>query len=196
MVLEDDDASCKTKDRFVTGKTGITGGEVKVESPFDQGATDSVSLYMPVRKTKEGIIESPVPDDAAQGDVFAAITQEIQCVLLVDDYAPSVMVASIYLEQFGFECDVAENGLSAIEKVRKRKYNAILMDVQMRELDGYQATRAIRQYEKETNAARTRVIGMTAHALRGDRQKCLDAGMDDYLDKPYQLEEMKNKLAG
>ena len=136
-----------------------------------------------------------VPAMAKQSRPDMRQTKGLPCVLLVDDYAPTVMVASIYLEQFGFECDTAENGLIAVEKAKERKYYAILMDVQMREMDGYQATRAIRRLEQETQAPRTRIIGMTAHTQAGDRQKCIDAGMDDYLAKPYDLDELRKKLA-
>jgi CheY-like chemotaxis protein len=173
--------------------TEMMGGEINVESTLGHGTTFTVSLSLPARKVKMETAAEPVSETGS--DAVPVAGENAPCVLLVDDYAPNVMVASIYLEQFGFECDVAENGLIALEKVKKRKYHAILMDVQMRELDGYQATRAIRQYEKETGVPRTRIIGMTAHALVGDRQKCIDAGMDDYLAKPYHLEDLKDKLA-
>ncbi len=118
------------------------------------------------------------------------------CILLVDDYGPNCMVAGIYLEQFGFRYAIAENGREALEKVKAQKFDAILMDVQMCGMDGHQATRAIRQYEQEFNVARTHIIGITAHSRSEDRQKCLESGMDDYLSKPYFLEDLKAKLAG
>ncbi|MGZ9097047.1 MAG: response regulator [Micavibrio sp.] len=117
------------------------------------------------------------------------------CVLLVDDYGPNCMVAGIYLEQFGYRCEIAENGLQALEKVKQQKFHAILMDVQMHDMNGHQATRAIRQYEQESNAPRTRIIGITAHSRTEDRDKCLESGMDDYLSKPYFLEDLKTKLS-
>jgi len=121
---------------------------------------------------------------------------ETPCILLVDDYGPNCMVAGIYLEQFGFRYAIAETGLEALEKVKQQKFNAILMDVQMRDMDGHQATRAIRQYEQDFNIARTHIIGITAHSRTEDRKKCLESGMDDYLSKPYFLEDLKAKLAG
>ncbi len=174
--------------------TEMMGGEIKVESIFGQGTTFSVFLSLPVKRTVIENTTESIPDPEPRKENVAE-NQEKPRILLVDDYAPNVMVASIYLEQFGFECDVAENGLIALEKVKNRKYHAILMDVQMRELDGYQATHAIRKYEKQHNLPRTRIIGMTAHALTGDRKKCMDSGMDDYLAKPYHLEELKGKIA-
>lgn len=116
-------------------------------------------------------------------------------ILLVDDYGPNCLVAGIYLEQFGFRYAIAESGLEALKKVKEQKFSAILMDVQMHDMDGHQATRAIREYEQEFNVARARIIGITAHSRSEDRQKCLESGMDDYLSKPYFLEDLKAKLA-
>lgn len=129
----------------------------------------------------------PAPDSKAKTDA-------VPCVLLVDDYGPNCMVAGIYLEQFGFRCEIAENGLQALEKVKQQRFHAILMDVQMAGMDGHEATRAIREYEDEFALPRTRIIGITAHSRTADREKCLESGMDDFLSKPYFLEDLKIKL--
>ena len=116
-------------------------------------------------------------------------------VLLVEDYQANVLVAGIYLKLFGFSYDVANNGIEAVEKAKSGGYALILMDVEMPGLDGYEATRAIRAHEEETGRKRTRIIGMTAHALKGDRDKCIENGMDDYLAKPISQQELQAKLA-
>jgi CheY-like chemotaxis protein len=119
-------------------------------------------------------------------------------VLLVEDYAPNVLVASTFLEGFGYEVDVADNGIKAVEMITANRYIAALMDVQMDGMDGLEATQAVRTYEQQANKARTFIIGMTAHALMGDRERCLAAGMDEYIAKPFnpdQLEAMLGELA-
>ena len=115
-------------------------------------------------------------------------------VLLVEDYEPNVMVASAYLERFGYNCDVANNGNEAVTKVKENEYAAILMDVQMHGMNGFEATREIRAYEEQLAKNRITIIGMTAHALAGDREKCIEAGMDDYISKPFNPDELKSKL--
>lgn len=115
-------------------------------------------------------------------------------VLLVEDYQANIMVATALLEDFGYDYDVANNGQEALEKVREQPFNLVLMDVQMPGIDGFEATHFIREWEKEKNAARIPIIGMTAHALAGDRERCLAAGMDDYVPKPFHPDVFKEKL--
>ena len=88
---------------------------------------------------------------------------------------------------------MAANGIEAVEAVRNRPYDVVLMDVQMPEMDGYQATYRIR--EMTSDAAHIPIIGMTANAMKGDREKCLEAGMDDYIAKPIKTAEFFEKLA-
>jgi len=88
---------------------------------------------------------------------------------------------------------VVPNGKSVVEEVMRRKYALILMDCQMPELDGFEATAAIRRSEALTGR-HIPIIGLTAHAMEGDREKCLDAGMDDYLSKPTSLEKLSRVL--
>ncbi|MGZ9097524.1 MAG: ATP-binding protein [Micavibrio sp.] len=168
----------------------MMGGKITAKSVYGQGATFEIHLSLPVKREEISEITHATPD--ANGKM--AVMPETERILLVDDYPPNVLVARTYLEELGYQCDVAVNGAEAIEMVKQKKYFAVLMDVQMREMDGYQATQKIRQHEEKTGAPRTKIIGMTAHALVGDREKCLAAGMDDYLAKPYHLEDLKKKL--
>ncbi len=117
-------------------------------------------------------------------------------VLLVEDNPINQEVAIGILEDMGVSVDVAENGLQAIEKLldHQKNYGLVIMDCQMPEMDGYEATREIRSRKHHVKDYRIPIIAMTANALKGDRQKCLDAGMDDYLTKPVDPNELEEKL--
>jgi signal transduction histidine kinase len=116
-------------------------------------------------------------------------------ILLVEDYAPNVMVATMMLEDLGFSVVSATSGAEAIEAVTKSglSFLAILMDVQMQEMDGLETTRRIRQIEQEKGIRHT-IIGVTAHALAGDRERCIVGGMDDYISKPIHPDILAAKL--
>jgi CheY-like chemotaxis protein len=116
-------------------------------------------------------------------------------VLLVEDYPANVLVASLFLEQFGYAYDVASNGQEAVDKVKAGgSYVAILMDVQMHGMNGLEATEIIRGLEKNSSVRPAWIIGMTAHALAGDRERCLNVGMNDYISKPFNPDELLEKL--
>ncbi|MBN2068042.1 MAG: response regulator [Opitutales bacterium] len=106
-------------------------------------------------------------------------------ILLVEDNRVNMKVATLLLERLGCEVDKASNGSEAVAEVRKNTYDIVFMDCQMPVLDGYEATQKIRQ---EESSGHTPIIAMTAHAMEGDRMKCLQAGMDDYLTKPVRVE--------
>ncbi len=106
-------------------------------------------------------------------------------ILLVEDNPVNLMVAQRLLQVLGAECDTAGNGQVALDKLDAEHYDLVFMDCQMPVLDGYAATRRWRELEQERKAEhRLPIVAMTANAMAGDRQKCLDAGMDDYLAKP------------
>ncbi len=112
-------------------------------------------------------------------------------ILLAEDNAVNQKLALRLLEQMGYRADVASNGLEAIESVERQTYDAVLMDVQMPEMDGLDATRAIRKLK---NLTQPRIVAMTANAMQGDREMCLAAGMDDYISKPIRVLELIDAL--
>ncbi|HEX5352999.1 MAG TPA: ATP-binding protein [Rhodanobacteraceae bacterium] len=116
-------------------------------------------------------------------------------VLLVEDHPVNQKVAQKLLERLGLSVDVAENGELALDRLRECPYAMVLMDCQMPVLDGYSATRRLREIESGQGKPRTPVIAMTAHAMSGDRERCLQSGMDDYLSKPLDRHLLEQTLA-
>ena len=122
-----------------------------------------------------------------------ATTSELQ-VLLAEDNIVNQKLAIGILQKLGHRVTVAGDGKEALDILQDKEFDLVLMDVQMPEMDGLAATREIRRRESGTSN-HVSVVAMTAHAMKGDRENCLDAGMDDYLSKPIRLKEMANKLA-
>jgi signal transduction histidine kinase/DNA-binding response OmpR family regulator len=136
--------------------------------------------------------------------LLAEKNRKMAQILLAEDYPVSQKVALRHLQNAGYHVDIAENGLQALAAVKRKRYDLIFMDVQMPEMDGFEATAFIRAYESkiaplDTAAVRIPIIAMTAHAMKGYREKCLEGGMDDYLTKPVHKEDliaMADKWAG
>ncbi len=138
-------------------------------------------------KTIAGEDNAP-PSAAARPDGIHAMR-----VLLAEDGRVNQLVASRMLAARGHTVVVAEDGQAAVEEHARGSYDAILMDVQMPRLDGFGATRVIREREQESGD-HIRIIAMTANAMKGDREKCLASGMDDYIAKPVRSEELFSAL--
>ena len=115
-------------------------------------------------------------------------------VLVAEDNLINQKVAMINLKKLGHKVEIAVNGQMAVDMYKSGNYDVILMDIQMPILDGLEATIAIRKYEEENGLDKTKIIAITANALNEDKDKCFEVGMNEYITKPIQTDELKNML--
>ncbi|KAJ5108479.1 CheY-like superfamily [Penicillium angulare] len=115
-------------------------------------------------------------------------------ILLAEDNDVNVKVAVRILEKAKHNVTVVENGLQAVKEVKRHRYDLVLMDVQMPVMGGFEATTTIRHHERSQGLPRTPIVALTAHAMLGDREKCLESGMDDYVSKPLQASHMMETI--
>jgi len=165
----------------------LMGGSIRVISTLGTGSAFTLMLPLPCT--------DPSHNDTDTTAVIDSAASRKGCVLLVEDYPPNVLVARTFLEMFGYDVDLAENGKVAVDKAANRSYVAILMDIQMPIMDGFEATQRIRVMNGDGRNSKTPIVGMTAHALQGIREKCLAAGMNEYLSKPFVPADLEKKLA-
>ncbi len=170
-------------------------------SPSGPGSSTE-SLPLPLRKSHlRALLDRrtaflPAPDTTLPAPPRAAplaVAEPLPLrLLLAEDNLVNQHVAQAILRKLGLKADLAVNGKEAVDAVLAQDYDLVLMDCQMPEMDGFQATRQIR--EQETSARRVPILAMTANAMQGDRERCLECGMDDYLAKPVTLDGLKNAL--
>jgi two-component system, sensor histidine kinase len=168
------------------------GGRLSVRSTPGQGAQFHVTLELqvappdsePMSLRDSGFVDlAPAPSSGASLRV-----------LLVEDNPVNQLYGQALLEQLGHEVHLAADGLQAVQRAGDIDYDLILMDCQMPVLDGFDATRRIRGSELERGAARVRIVAVTASAMAEDRRRCLDAGMDEVVSKPFSRDEMQALL--
>ena len=173
----------------------IMGGDISFKSAVGEGTEFRVRIPLEVT-TKE--ILSDVKASVAQDQALLAPYFSSRRILIVDDHPVNMLFARKLLKKMGFESlDEAENGRQAVEKVENAEhpYDLILMDCQMPEMDGFEACRHIREREARNEYQRVPIIAMTANAMEGDRDRCLQAGMDDYITKPINPDKLHDVMA-
>jgi signal transduction histidine kinase/CheY-like chemotaxis protein len=166
------------------------GGHVRVRSKVGRGSVFTVSLLLPECEQRAPVAR-PEPALPIAGLEAAAG----KTVLLVEDNAVNAFISAASLESMGVRSVHASDGTEAVELFRSRTFDAVLMDCEMPVMDGFAATRLIREYEAQSRLRRTPIIALTANALTGDREQCLARGMDDYLSKPIELAQLGALIA-
>ena len=166
----------------------LMNGQIGMESQLGKGSTFWFRLTLPlVNEIME--VASSSHDPQAVSAIESGLSARV---LLVEDRQTNQKVAAHMLETLGCEVDLVVNGLEALEKLETKSYDLIFMDCQMPVYDGYETTAEIRR--REGGQTHTPIVAMTAHAMIGDRQKCLEAGMDDYLAKPVKKKALEEIL--
>jgi len=166
--------------------TELMHGEIGAESLHGKGSEFWFTAELTLAKHSDGIKELKQKSIKLPSKSFN--------ILLVDDNVINRKVALFNLQKLGHRVESAENGEEAVEKFKTGSFDAILMDIMMPVMDGYEATREIRKIEQENNFQPIRIIAMTANAEKGEMDKCIDLGMDDYISKPFRPENLEEKL--
>lgn len=167
----------------------LMGGEIGVESEVEKGSTFWFTARFEKQSAREGTASS-APGMAKRGP-----GSPVSHILLADDNIINHQVAQAMLKNLGYTCDVAGNGREAVALLEVLPCDLVLMDCMMPEMNGYEATTLIRNPASKVLNHAIPIIAMTAKAMPGDREKCIEAGMNDYLPKPLKLEEVAEMLA-
>jgi signal transduction histidine kinase/ActR/RegA family two-component response regulator len=169
-------------------------GSIEVSSTEGKGSSFNFTIDL---VTPEFNTNKTIEIEANKNKEIIITKDHYLPVLLVEDNEINIIIAQALLENFPLKVDVAKNGVQAIEMLQQNKesseedYKAVFMDCQMPEMDGYQATVHLREQDEYKNLP---IIAMTANAIKGDKEKCLDAGMSDYISKPIELTIIAEKL--
>ena len=171
----------------------MMGGSIDCESQQGRGSTFWFEVPFEVPQTVS-LTTPPKTDDAAVSRTSLLFPVGLYRVLVAEDNPVNQMVVVRMLELCGVDVDVANNGVEALEKISSERYHLVLMDCAMPEMDGFEATRRVRKLTGTPTPASVPIVAVTANAMAGDRERCINAGMDDYLPKPISRAELADKL--
>ncbi len=179
----------------------LTSVHLRAGDPRAAAARISVSIYKPIRP-KQLLSALGQTFDHRWTSVRTAPTEQVfdpsfatrlpLRILMADDNQVNQKVGSRFLEKLGYRAEVVSNGLEVLRALERQPYDIVFLDVQMPEMDGYETARQLRLRWQEED--RPRIIAMTGNAMHGDREKCLAAGMDDYIAKPVRIEDLRTAL--
>jgi len=164
---------------------GLMGGEIGVDSRSGEGSDFHLEAVFPEAACPEASPQPAVPPEEPARAIH---------VLLAEDNVVNQKLAATLLKRLGCTCEVAGTGLEALAATGRGAFHLVLMDCMMPDLDGYEATRRIRQEELAQARPRVPIVALTANATREDVARCMDAGMDDFLSKPYTTKALKEKV--
>ena len=190
-------AICKRLVELMDGEIGVNsqpgqGSTFWFELPFAQQLLSrAVEASSPPEVTTHATQSQPTVTNLDGADQYTV--QPL--VLVAEDNPINQKLTARLLKKFGYQTQVVPNGKEAVETLTRKTYAAVLMDCQMPEMDGFEATRTIRQQESAETTPHIPIIALTANAMQGDKEKCLAAGMDDYLAKPIKPALLKATLA-
>lgn len=169
----------------------LMGGCINVTSKVGLGSKFKVTIPLPCKRAQADELDIVGSEHLL---IDRAGSKDRLKVLVAEDYEGNIIAVLDYLQSEGCEVIIAKNGEIAVKYFQSTSFDIILMDVQMPRMDGLTATRIIKEMELATKRKPTPILGMTANALKEDRERCLAAGMDDYISKPMRLDELSSKI--
>ncbi|MFK7821963.1 MAG: response regulator, partial [Planctomycetaceae bacterium] len=166
---------------------GLMGGAIRLTSAVGEGSDFGFELEFTLSSENE-------VKEQRQLSAFPMTTLRPLNILLAEDSPTNQTLAVAILNKSGHEASVADNGREALNMLKQQDFDVVLMDVQMPEMDGIEASKAVRRFEEKEGRERTPIIALTAHVMQEDRRRCADAGMDGYLSKPLRPSELRSEL--